>query len=155
MLSFKFVADATRAGHYFESSDDYYGKEGHRGDWIGAGVGDLGLQGASAVERLAFQNLLEGQLPDGKRLRWNRTRGNEDRKGIDFTFSAPKSVSIQALVQEDPRIVAAHDIAVKKSLELMQEFAATRKKVNGLSFRERTGNLVAATFRHELSRATD
>ncbi|MDM0116782.1 MobF family relaxase [Variovorax sp. J22R133] len=155
MLSFKFIADATRAGHYFESSDDYYGKEGHRGDWIGAGVAELGLQGTHAVERLTFQNLLEGELPDGTRLRSNRTRGSHDRKGIDFTFSAPKSVSIQALVQEDPRIVAAHDAAVKKSLELIQEFAATRKKVNGLSFRERTGNLVAATFRHELSRAQD
>lgn len=155
MLSFKFVADATRAAHYFESSDDYYGKEGHRGDWIGAGVAELGLQGVHAVERQAFQNLLEGQLPDGRRLRLNRTRGTDERKGIDFTFSAPKSVSIQALVQEDPRIVAAHDAAVKKALELMQEFAATRKKVNGLSFREHTGNLVAATFRHELSRAQD
>ena len=99
------------------------------GDWLGAGVIELGLDGAGTVERALFQNLLEGQLPDGKRLRLNRTRGSEDRKGIDFTFSAPKSVSIQALVQEDPRIIAAHDAAVKKSLELMQEFAATRKKV--------------------------
>jgi conjugative relaxase-like TrwC/TraI family protein len=155
MLSFKFVADATRAGHYFESSDDYYGKEGHRGDWIGAGVVDLGLQGALAVERPVFQNLLEGQLPDGHRMRVTRTRASDDRKGIDFTFSAPKSVSIQALVHEDARIIGAHDVAVRKSLELLQQFAATRKKVKGLSFRERTGNLVAATFRHELSRAQD
>ncbi len=59
------------------------------------------------------------------------------------------------MVQEDARIIVAHDTAVKKSLELMQEFAATRKKERGLSFRERTGNLVAATFRHELSRAQD
>ena len=84
-----------------------------------------------------------------------QTKGSKDRKGIDFTFSAPKSVSIQALVKGDERIVAAHDAAVKKSLELMQGFAATRKKKGGLSFRERTGNLVAATFRHELSRAQD
>jgi conjugative relaxase-like TrwC/TraI family protein len=155
MLSFKFVADAARAGHYFESSDDYYGKEGHQGEWIGVGVAELGLQGAHAVEREVFQNLLEGRLPDGRQLRTARTRGSQDRKGIDFTFSAPKSVSIQALVQEDARIVAAHDAAVKKSLELMQEFAATRRKERGKSFRERTGNLVAATFRHELSRAQD
>jgi conjugative relaxase-like TrwC/TraI family protein len=155
MLSFKFVADATRAGHYFESSDDYYGKEGHRGDWIGAGVIELGLEGEQAVERAVFQGLLEGRLPDGHRMRLTRTRESEDRKGIDFTFSAPKSVSIQALVQEDARLIEAHDIAVKKSLELLQSFAATRKKVRGLSFRERTGNLVAATFRHELSRAQD
>ncbi|MEJ8852155.1 MobF family relaxase [Variovorax rhizosphaerae] len=155
MLSFKFVASAAGAAHYFETSDDYYGKEGHRGEWIGQSVLNLGLDGAQAIDRDTFQNLLDGQLPDGKRIRLSQTKGSKDRKGIDFTFSAPKSVSIQALVKGDHRIVAAHDGAVRKSLELMQEFAATRKKQAGLSFRERTGNLVAATFRHELSRAQD
>jgi conjugative relaxase-like TrwC/TraI family protein len=155
MLSFKFVTSASGAAHYFETSDDYYGKEGHRGEWIGHGVIDLGLEGAQAVDRETFQNLLDGQLPNGKRIRLSQTKGSKDRKGIDFTFSAPKSVSIQALVQGDQRIVAAHDAAVRRSLELMQEFAATRKKQAGLSFRERTGKLVAATFRHELSRAQD
>ncbi|MFM9428025.1 conjugative relaxase-like TrwC/TraI family protein [Variovorax sp. GrIS 2.14] len=155
MLSFKFVTSAAGAAHYFETSDDYYGKEGHRGEWIGAGVLDLGLDGAIAIDCDTFQNLLDGQLPNGKRIRLSQTKASKDRKGIDFTFSAPKSVSIQALVKGDARIVAVHDAAVKKSLELMQEFAATRKKQAGLSFRERTGNLVAATFRHELSRAQD
>ncbi len=155
MLSFKFVTSASGAAHYFETSDDYYGKEGHRGEWLGHGVVDLGLDGMHAVDRETFQNLLDGQLPNGKRIRLSQTKGSKDRKGIDFTFSAPKSVSIQALVQGDPRIVAAHDAAVKKSLELMQQFAATRKKQAGLSFRERTGKLVTATFRHELSRAQD
>jgi conjugative relaxase-like TrwC/TraI family protein len=155
MLSFKFVTSASGAAHYFETSDDYYGKEGHRGEWIGHGVLDLGLEGAQAVDRDIFQNLLDGQLPNGKRIRLSQTKGSKDRKGIDFTFSAPKSVSIQALVKGDERIVAAHDAAVKKSLELLQEFAATRKKQAGLSFRERTGKLVTATFRHELSRAQD
>lgn len=37
MLSFKFVTSASGAAHYFETSDDYCGKEGHRGDWIGQG----------------------------------------------------------------------------------------------------------------------
>ena len=155
MLSFKFVTSASGAAHYFETSDDYYGKEGHRGEWIGHGAIDMGLDGAQAIDRETFQKLLDGQLPTGERIRLSQTKASKDRKGIDFTFSAPKSVSIQALVQGDERIVAAHDAAVKRSLELMQEFAATRKKQSGLSFRERTGNLVAATFRHELSRAQD
>lgn len=155
MLSFKFVTSAAGAAHYFETSDDYYGKEGHRGEWVGQSVIHLGLDGAQTIDRETFQNLLDGQLPSGKRMRLSQTKGSKDRKGIDFTFSAPKSVSIQALVKGDQRIVAAHDAAVKKSLELMQEFAATRKKQGGLSFRERTGNLVTATFRHELSRAQD
>lgn len=155
MLSFKFITSAAGAAHYFESSDDYYGKEGHRGEWIGAGVDLLGLAGMSAVEPETLRQLLDGQLPDGHRMRLSRTRAGKDRKGIDFTFSAPKSVSIEALMLGDSRIVAAHDSAVAESLQLLQSFAAARRKERGLSFRERTGVLVGAAFRHELSRAQD
>ncbi|RYF53444.1 MAG: conjugative relaxase, partial [Comamonadaceae bacterium] len=154
MLSFKFVASAAGAAHYFETADDYYGEEGQRGEWIGQGSQALGLEGAR-VERETFQSLLDGRLPDGRQVRRTRTHASKDRKGIDFTFSAPKSVSIQALVHGDARIVAAHDAAVRTSLQLLESYAATRKKQGGLSFRERTASLVVATFRHELSRAQD
>lgn len=154
MLSFKFVTSAAGAAHYFETADDYYGEEGQRGEWIGQGSQALGLEGAR-VDRETFQSLLDGQLPDGRQVRRTRTHASKDRKGIDFTFSAPKSVSIQALVHGDPRIVAAHDAAVRTSLQLLESYAATRKKQGGLSFRERTASLVVATFRHELSRAQD
>lgn len=155
MLSFKFVTSAAGAAHYFENADDYYGKEGHRGEWMGAGAALLGIEAGLAVEPETFRQMLDAHLPDGQRLRTSRTRGGKDRKGIDFTFSAPKSVSIQALMVGDERVVAAHDAAVAQSLQLLQTFAAARRKERGLSFRERTGNLVAAAFRHELSRAQD
>lgn len=153
MLSFKPVSDAGGAAHYFESSDDYYAKEGHKGEWHGAGAQALGLAGG--VDRETFKNLLDGQLPDGKKVRFSHARGTKDRKGIDFTFSAPKSVSIQALVNGDTRILAAHDKAVRESVQMLESFAAARKKEQGLSFRERTGKIIAASFRHELSRAQD
>ena len=155
MLSFKFVTNASGAAHYFEASDDYYGVEGHQGEWGGRGAIELGLGDDSAIDRETFQKLLEGQLPDGKRFRLSVTKGSKDRKGIDFTFSAPKSVSIQALVKGDRRLLAAHDAAVRRSIEHLQRFAAARKKQAGLSFREHTGTLVTASFRHELSRAQD
>ena len=155
MLSFKFVSSASGAAHYFETSDDYYGKEGHRGEWLGAGIAALGLEGNVFVDPETFRQLLDGRLPDGQRIRLSRTSAGRDRKGIDFTFSAPKSVSIQALVRGDTRMAAAHDAAVAESLQLLQTFAAARKKERGFSFRERTGVLVAAVFRHELSRAQD
>lgn len=155
MLSFKFVTNASGAARYFETSDDYYGAEGHKGEWIGEGATALGLETGTPIDRAVFERLLEGHLPTGERMRLSHRRGSRDRKGIDFTFSAPKSVSIQALVSGDRRIIAAHDAAVRRSLQLMQTFAAARKKEAGRSFRERTGNLAAATFRHELSRAHD
>lgn len=159
MLSFKFVTNAGGAAHYFENTDDYYTKEGHRGIWQGAGAEKLGLAGG--VERDVFKNLLEGRLPDGtvarKRMPRTQKDGKEskERLGIDFTFSAPKSVSIAALVNGDERLIRAHDEAVSAALQQLEARAIARKKEKGISFRQHTANLVFATFRHELSRTQD
>jgi conjugative relaxase-like TrwC/TraI family protein len=159
MLSFKFVSNAGGAAHYFETTDDYYAKEGHRGTWQGEGAKLLGLAGG--VDRETFKNLLEGKLPDGtvartkmpKRQKDNKK--SEERLGIDFTFSAPKSVSIAALVSGDERLLKAHDEAVTAALGLLEAKALARKKERGISFRQHTANLTFATFRHELSRTQD
>ncbi len=159
MLSFKFVTNAGGAAHYFENTDDYYTKEGHRGIWQGAGAEKLGLVGG--VEREVFKNLLEGKLPDGEVARKRMPKMQKDGKvskerlGIDFTFSAPKSVSIAALVNGDERLLRAHDEAVSAALKQLEARALARKKEKGISFRQHTANLVFATFRHELSRTQD
>ncbi|MBD4941515.1 relaxase domain-containing protein, partial [Xanthomonas citri pv. citri] len=75
--------------------------------------------------------------------------------GLDLTFSAPKSVSMQALVAGDKDVTAAHDRAVTRALEQVERLAEARKKVKGKSYRERTGNMVIGKFRHEMSRAKD
>lgn len=153
MLSFKAVSNSGGALHYFESTDDYYAKEGHKGEWLGDGAKALGLEGG--VKKEDFKSLLDGYLPDGEKVRKSHTANSQDRKGIDFTFSAPKSVSIQALVNGDERVLRAHDEAVKASLIELQKLAVARKKEKGISFREHTNELVIASFRHELSRAQD
>lgn len=159
MLSFKFVTNAGGAAHYFENTDDYYTKEGHRGIWQGVGADKLGLVGG--VERDVFKNLLEGRLPDGELVRKRMPKMQKDGKaskerlGIDFTFSAPKSVSIAALVNGDERLLRAHDEAVSAALKQLEARALARKKEKGISFRQHTSNLIFATFRHELSRTQD
>ncbi|AZC05445.1 hypothetical protein DKE50_021745 (plasmid) [Acinetobacter nosocomialis] len=49
---------------------------------------------------------------------------------MDLTFSAPKSVSIESLVNANIDVMKAHELAVKKTLEKIEEFAETRKKKN-------------------------
>jgi conjugative relaxase-like TrwC/TraI family protein len=73
----------------------------------------------------------------------------------DFTFSPAKSVSIAALVGNDPRIVEEHEQAVNEALRQLQSFAATRVRKNGECSDRLTGNIVAAVFQHETSRALD
>lgn len=153
MLTNHPIENAGRAAHYFSAQDDYYAKEGN-GSWLGKGAKLLGLEGA--VDPKQFRALLEGRLPTGGNIHEKfDPRTAYKRHGWDFTFSAPKSVSMQALIGGDQAIIAAHQKAVRDALVLMEQQAIGRKKVNGKSHREHTGNLVTAAFDHELSRAKD
>ena len=63
--------------------------------------------------------MLEGVVPDGSGQRLGRRRKDGSighRPGRDVTFSAPKSVSLAALIGGDERIVGAHDAAVRRTL---------------------------------------
>lgn len=154
MLSFQAIASSSQAAHYFESADDYYAKEGHRGEWLGEGAAVLGLNAQDQVDRATFKNLLDGKLPNGLAVRLSHLR-KDDRKGMDYTFSAPKSVSLQALLADDPAVRQAHDAAVRRAVQQLEKLAYARIKERGRSYRVRTGTIVAAAFRHELSRAQD
>lgn len=154
MLSFQAVSSSKQAAHYFESADDYYEKEGHRGAWLGKGAEELGLTLALQVDRERFKDILDGKLPNGIQVRFSALRKN-DRKGMDYTFSAPKSVSLQALLAGDTGVIAAHDRAVQRAVVQLEKLAHARIKEQGQSYRVRTGVIVAAAFRHELSRAQD
>lgn len=159
MLTFSFVRSSGQAAKYYEQTDDYYTKEGHIGEWRGAGAQELGLTGG--VDPKTFKNLLDGRLPDGTQVRKvaPRTAGDgkkaQARLGIDFTFSAPKSVSIVALVNHDRRVIEAHDAAVTDALKMLETKVVARHKVKGISHREHTNKMVSATFQHDLSRDQD
>ena len=80
----------------------------------------------------------------------------EHLHGWDLTFSAPKSVSLAALVGGDERLVVAHDAAVRETLVWLQENALiTRPRSDGQVIEEQTGQMLAAVFRHDLSRAAE
>lgn len=157
MLSHQILTrqDVGRTASYYEdSADDYYAKEGEAKQWHGKGAEILGLTGD--VDKQRFRELLAGRLGPGIHINRGATdAGSKARIGIDLTFSAPKSVSLQALVHGDPEIVKAHDRAVARTLEVVQEKAQARTQVDGKRRLERTGNIIAATFRHETSRERD
>lgn len=142
------------ASYYGDGADDYYAKEGESMEWQGEGAKALGLTGSVDSER--FKELMAGEIKPGQQIiRTDARKDSNARIGIDLTFSAPKSVSIQALVAGDGEIIKAHDRAVAKAIEAAEERAQARKKVDGKTMVENTGNLVVAKFRHETSREKD
>ncbi len=80
---------------------------------------------------------------------------NKHRPGYDLTFSAPKSVSMLAMLGGDKRLIDAHNRAVTVALNQVESLASTRVKKDGVSETVLTGNLIIARFNHDTSRAQD
>lgn len=78
------------------------------------------------------------------------------RAGFDFTMSAPKSVSVMALVAGDEKLIDAHHAATAKAMEYMESQFTQTRGYNEAGERERvnTGNLASAQFTHYTSRST-
>lgn len=155
MMSASAIKSAGAAGHYFEH-DDYYVDGLSPSEWVGSGTAALGLSGD--VDRETFKSLLEGALPDGQQVGTVRDGEWKHQPGTDVTFSAPKSVSVLAEVAGDQRLLHAHDKAVQAALRYIeQEYIVTRNRnrtANTVEY-EKTGSMVAATFKHTTSRALD
>ena len=77
----------------------------------------------------------------------------EHRAGWDATFSAPKSVSLTALVGGDNRVRDAHREAVATALKELESY--TQARIGGNHLPETTGRFVAAKFEHDTARPVD
>ena len=155
------VASASQGVSYYER-DGYYASDdpAHReaSAWAGRGAEALGLSGQ--VDPGVFKAVLEGRVPDGYGQRLGRRRNGKivHRPGRDLTLSAPKSVSLAALVGGDQRILAAHERAVKRTLGWVEEHVAEtrlRDPQTGRMVRAGGQGMVAATFTHDTSRNLD
>src|SRR5260370_12712325 len=103
------------------------------GEWKGRMAGQFGL--ADAVSAEDFAKLSQGQHPQtGEQLVRQRAsyeyqdadgktiRTMEHRAGWDATFSAPKSVSLSALVGGDVRVRAAHRESARVALDPLRHY---------------------------------
>ena len=163
MLSIGVLQSSAQAGTYY-AQDNYYTKDTQAGGseagdgvggpslWDGTGAQSLGLTGA--VEQGQFERLLNGELPNGVVLK--RGQQGKHQPGWDLTFSAPKSVSLLALVAGDSRVVEAHNLAVSEALRYLEATTAqARIKQEGKSAIETTANWIIARFTHDTSRELD
>jgi conjugative relaxase-like TrwC/TraI family protein len=73
-------------------------------------------------------------------------------------FSAPKSLSLLALVGDDRRLITALEDSVRATLGWIEANLIEARKfdpASGAQVPVRTGHMVAATFTHDLSRNRD
>ena len=154
------VRSSGKAVIYYER-DGYYLKNDpeHRqaSFWYGDAAKALGLR--AHVHPSRFESVLSGYVP-GTDLRLGRMREgqHEHQPGWDITLSAPKSVSLEALVMGDRRVIRAHDEAVRATLDFVEaEFLQTRGWDPATRRRPRVSanGMVVAGFRHLASRDQD
>ncbi len=170
MLNISKPLSASHAQTYhekeFTAAEQNYWKQGDtiQGEWHGRLAVQFGLSGAVGAEE--FARLSEGRHPEtSKQLvshravhEYRNAEGKmvspvEHRAGWDATFSAPKSISLTALVGGDDRVREAHREAVNVALKELEKY--TQARIGGNHPAETTGQFVAAKFEHDTARPVD
>lgn len=158
-------AQAYHSKEFTSAEQAYYTQKGEiRGEWQGKLAEEWGLHGDVTEEQ--FQRLSEGQHPiTGRQLvryqtpreytneHGERVRTMEHRAGWDATFSAPKTVSLTALVGGDDRVREAHEASVNTALNELEKYVQAR--IGGNHPAQTTGKWVAAKFEHDSARPVD
>jgi conjugative relaxase-like TrwC/TraI family protein len=146
------------AQSYYKQSDEV------KGEWQGRLTKSFGLSGEVTAQE--FSRLSEGQHPqteaqlvrhraavEYQTASGKTVRAVEHRAGWDATFSAPKSVSLTALVGGDDRIREAHAAAVTVALNELEKY--THARIGGNNPADSTGKFIAAKFEHDTARPVD
>jgi conjugative relaxase-like TrwC/TraI family protein len=158
-------AQAYHAKEFTNAEQGYYSQQGQiHGEWHGRLAAEWGLKGEVSEEQ--FQRLANGQHPESgeqvvrhrESFEYQNENGEtvktmEHRAGWDATFSAPKSVSLTALVGGDEEVREAHRESVTVALDELERFVQAR--MGGNNAAETTGKWVAATFEHDSARPVD
>jgi conjugative relaxase-like TrwC/TraI family protein len=167
MLNLSKPLTAAQAQNYhrdeFTSKEQSYWGKGAEilGTWQGRLASHYGLGERVGAEE--FARLSQGQHPQtGEQLvrhrasyQYQRADGKKVTStthlaGWDATFSAPKSVSLTALVGGDERVRQAHRESVRVALDELERYAQARIGSNHPAVT--TGKFIVAKFEHDTAR---
>jgi conjugative relaxase-like TrwC/TraI family protein len=151
----------TYAAHHLSNNDYYSVGETITGQWMGRGAELLGLQGDVTMKDFdAIRLARDPATGEFLRQRHSADKFSKDGEKIatgrnlyDFTVSAPKDLSIQAM--EDPRLIEAHKAGVDEMAAEMERLAGVGVRKNGAKDTAITSNLVIARYDHDTSRELD
>jgi conjugative relaxase-like TrwC/TraI family protein len=142
-----------RAKRYFGESlarDDYYTRDQEvAGQWFGKGAEQLGLAGTVDQER--YFALCDNRNPETREQLTPRQKQNR-RPMYDWTFSAPKAISVLYEYSGDERILESFRQSVKETMAEAEAEMKTRVRRGGEDEDRITGNLVGAEFIHFTAR---
>jgi conjugative relaxase-like TrwC/TraI family protein len=156
MITRKQYRNAKDTVHYFDVSlaqADYHTQDGQIiGTWNGVGAALLNL--GTQVHRDEFERLCHNRHPGtAERLTKRTLKGRTVAE--DWTFSVPKSVSIQHAITKDGDIIKAMEWAIIDTMLEVERDAEARVRKEGVYDNRKTGNLVYAAYTHDDTRPVE
>jgi conjugative relaxase-like TrwC/TraI family protein len=157
MLFITPARNAKEAKDYFTrhmSTSDYYLRDAAEfaGQWHGLGAELLGLSGQ--VDKESYFKLCDNINPKTNEPLTQRTK-TERRALYDFTFDAPKSVTLAYELGGDERIMDEFRGAVKDTMSEMEGAMMARVRSNGRSEDRPSANMVWGEFIHRTTRPVE
>ncbi len=137
---------------FLEMEDGYK----YRLVWTGKLAPILGLRGR--VKPNEWEAALNGYFSGKAKIKGGSLRDEKGnlihRSGTDFEMSAPKSLSIQALVFGDERLIMAHYKAMIQAVKVFEKYVGCRRGHGGKIW-ETTGLGLIAVVTHFVNREGD
>ena len=142
------------------AQENYYtqGESFTNSEWLGKAADVQGLSGQ--IKEQDFLNAYSSLDPEGNPLRkqqqYKKSSHRYNRPGTDVTLSAPKSVSVAALVYQDQKILEAHKAAVRSTMKYVENnciFYQTKQQGKKQLLQSETAQI--AVFHHDDNRNKD
>ena len=142
------------------AQENYYtqGEGLANSEWLGKAAAAQGLSGQ--IQEKHFYNAYQALDPAGNPLRkqqnYRKSSKRHNRPGTDVTLSAPKSISVAALVLGDRQILEAHQAAVRATMKYVENhciFYQTKQRGQKLLLQSKTAQI--AVFHHDDNRNKD
>ncbi|GFE71721.1 MobF family relaxase [Chroococcus sp. FPU101] len=142
------------------AQDNYYtqGDNLANSEWLGKAALSQNLSGQ--IQESHFLNAYQSLDPNGQPLRrqqnYSQNSKRHNRPGTDVTLSAPKSISVAALVFKEQEILEAHQAAVRSTMEYVEKnciYYQTKQNTSKLLLQSHTAQI--ATFHHDDNRNKD
>ncbi len=142
------------------AQENYYtqGESFTNSEWLGKAARIQGLSGQ--IKEQDFLNAYSSLDPEGNPLRkqqqYKKSSHRYNRPGTDVTLSAPKSVSVAALVYQDQKILEAHKAAVRFTMKYVENnciFYQTKQRGKKQLLQSETAQI--AVFHHDDNRNKD
>jgi conjugative relaxase-like TrwC/TraI family protein len=154
MLFITPATDATQAKDYFTrhmERSDYYLRDSQEmpGEWHGMGAELLGLSGT--VDKQSYFRLCENINPVTREQLTPHNKGKR-RVLYDFTFDAPKSVSLAYELGGDERVLDEFRAAVKDTMSEMEAAMMARVRSNKRDENRASSNMIWGEFIHRTAR---